>query len=950
MLKYKHMNLDSILLFFTTGAFDPTHPTLGQVLAANLGLVFALLFFFITFEIGRYLVGIKIFGKQKAYKAIIPVYGLMQLFYAINLKSWLALICYLPIVGLVPFAIFSFLLPKAFATPTFIQILTLLFPWLGFNLIGFDKKYEFQYQKGKNVAFKNEFRTVMPEELSPAVTGDSATSAQNGTLLANASMISRAASAAAEQTRVMLEQQEQAAQLEAMQKKQAEEAAKKAEKHKAEEFKYDIFDSNSKEEKESSVLDFEFRMVNGRFQSAGLQPIPAQPAQPAQTNSVQPIQPAQPAQPVQPNSAQPAQPSSTNLLAIALAFAVSLIFAQNANTSNELTQVLNAKISPVISISAPDEVRVSLEPTQLGKFESQEVKVNIFTNAISGYELYFSSYDEDTNLKHVNNAITRTIPSSFSGELTPATMANNTWGYSLNNTSFKAVPKHSIQAKLKDLKTYPSGADLVQSVYLGVKANSEIPSGVYTKRLVFTALAHENPNNFFSIFRMQDMTSALCDTATTPVRTATTFDTDGSHHGDPNYVPTVTLTDTRDNNTYTVSKLADGKCWMTQNLRIAGKTITPADSNVTTSYTIPASSPSGFIAHDTSNAYVDSDGGLYNWYTATAGTGTQSMSSGNTTNSICPKGWRLPTGGSSGEFQTLYNNYNSLSALRSSPVNLTLSGDVGNSTPYGRGSYGRYWSSTAHSSGNAYLIYLAASNVYPAYNIGTYFGFSVRCVADDKLTFDSIANMQDMTPELCANTKEHQTKTLRDIRDDNTYTVAKLKDGRCWMTQSLRIAGKTLTSADSDVTSNYTIPASSGSGFGTYDTSSVYVDSGGGLYTWYAATAGTGTKALSTQGQNTTVSICPKGWRLPTGGNGGEFEALNNRYSSISDLMANANFALSGFLGGGSRADQGSGGFYWSSTVNSSDYAYYLYLNTSNAYPAHYSHKYNGFSVRCIAR
>ena len=933
------MNLDSILLFFTTGAFDPTHPTLGQVLAANLGLVFALLFFFITLEIGRYLVGIKIFGKQKAYKAIIPVYGLMQLFYAINLKSWLALICYLPIVGLVPFAIFSFLLPKAFATPTSIQILTLLFPWLGFNLIGLDKKYEFQYQKGKNVAFKNEFRTVMPEELSLAVAGDSAASAQNGTLLANASMISRAASAAAEQTRVMLEQQEQAAQLEAMQKKQAEEAAKKAEKHKAEEFKYDIFDSNSKEEKESSVLDFEFRMVNGRFQSAGLQPTP-----------VQPIQPAQPAQPAQPNSAQPAQPSSTNLLAIALAFAVSLIFAQNANASNELTQVLNAKISPVISISAPDEVRVSLEPTQLGKFESQEVKVNIFTNAISGYELYFSSYDEDTNLKHVNNAITRTIPSSFSGELTPATMANNTWGYSLNNTSFKAVPKYSIQAKLKDLKTYPSGADLVQSVYLGVKANSEIPSGVYTKRLVFTALAHENPNNFFSIFRMQDMTSALCDTATTPVRTATTFDTDGSHHGDPNYVPTVTLTDTRDNNTYTVSKLADGKCWMTQNLRIAGKTITPADSNVTTSYTIPASSPSGFIAHDTSNAYVDSDGGLYNWYTATAGTGTQSMSSGNTTNSICPKGWRLPTGGSSGEFQTLYNNYNSLSALRSSPVNLTLSGDVGNSTPYGRGSYGRYWSSTAHSSGNAYLIYLAASNVYPAYNIGTYFGFSVRCVADDKLTFDSIANMQDMTPELCANTKEHQTKTLRDIRDDNTYTVAKLKDGRCWMTQSLRIAGKTLTSADSDVTSNYTIPASSGSGFGTYDTSSVYVDSDGGLYTWYAATAGTGTKALSTQGQNTTVSICPKGWRLPTGGNGGEFEALNNRYSSISDLMANANFVLSGFLGGGSRADQGSGGFYWSSTVNSSDYAYYLYLNTSNAYPAHYSHKYNGFSVRCIAR
>ena len=207
-----------------------------------------------------------------------------------------------------------------------------------------------------------------------------------------------------------------------------------------------------------------------------------------------------------------------------------------------------------------------------------------------------------------------------------------------------------------------------------------------------------------------------------------------------------------------------------------------------------------------------------------------------------------------------------------------------------------------------------------------------------------------MTPELCANTKEHQTKTLRDIRDDNTYTVTKLKDGRCWMTQSLRIAGKTLTSADSDVTSNYTIPASSGSGFGTYDTSSVYVDSDGGLYTWYAATAGTGTKALSTQGQNTTVSICPKGWRLPTGGNGGEFEALNNRYSSISDLTANADFTLSGRVHSSSRGYQGSSGYYWSSTVNSSSNAYHLLLNTSYVYPANHSSKNYGFSVRCIAR
>ena len=227
------------------------------------------------------------------------------------------------------------------------------------------------------------------------------------------------------------------------------------------------------------------------------------------------------------------------------------------------------------------------------------------------------------------------------------------------------------------------------------------------------------------------MNPNICKASTTPNKTATQLDTDGSHHGDPNYVPTKTLTDTRDNNTYTISKLADGKCWMTQNLRIAGKTITPADSDVTSNYTIPASSISGFESYDTSNAYIDGGDGFYTWYTTTAGTGTQSMSSGNTAVSICPKGWRLPTGGNSNsEFQALYSNYNSSSALMSNPVNLTLSGYVGSSSRYHQGSSGFYWSSTVDSSGGAYDLRLSTSTVNPAnhYNY-KHSGFSVRCIA-----------------------------------------------------------------------------------------------------------------------------------------------------------------------------------------------------------------------------
>ena len=492
--------------------------------------------------------------------------------------------------------------------------------------------------------------------------------------------------------------------------------------------------------------------------------------------------------------------------------------------------------------------------------------------------------------------------------------------------------------------------------------------------ITLTAKWKLKPKGIHSISNMQQMNLNICKANTTPLATATTLDTDGSHHGDPNYVPTVTLTDTRDNNTYTVSKLADGRCWMTKNLRISGKTITPADSNVTANYTIPASSISGFSSHDTSNAYVDSDGGFYTWYTATAGTGTQTLSTQgqNTTASICPKGWRLPTSGSGGEFQVLYNNYNSSSVLRSNPVNLILSGSVSFSSHGNQGSYGFYWSSTVYSSNNAYGLGLNTSNVNPALNGSyKYYGLSVRCIADDKLGLSSIANMQDMTPEVCAATTtpnktataldtdgSHHgdpnyvpTKTLVDTRDNNTYTVSKLADGKCWMTQNLRIINKTITPADSDVTSNYTIPASSISGFITYNTSNAYVDSDGGFYTWYTTTAGTGTRSLSTNGQNTTVSICPKGWRLPTSGGDGEFQVLYNNYNSSSALRSNpVNLTLSGGVRSGSRHDQGSVGFYWSSTVYSSYGAYYLHLNTSDVNPANYVNKYNGHPVRCIAR
>ncbi len=118
-----------------------------------------------------------------------------------------------------------------------------------------------------------------------------------------------------------------------------------------------------------------------------------------------------------------------------------------------------------------------------------------------------------------------------------------------------------------------------------------------------------------------------------------------------------TLTDVRDNNTYTVRYIISAsnykRCWMTQNLRTeAGKVITPSNSNVSQNYTIPSAdltlgdSYTEARVHNSGNAEY---GYYYNYCAATAGTICSNPDEENSTNEagaiydICPKGWRLPS-------------------------------------------------------------------------------------------------------------------------------------------------------------------------------------------------------------------------------------------------------------------------------------------------------------------
>ena len=228
-----------------------------------------------------------------------------------------------------------------------------------------------------------------------------------------------------------------------------------------------------------------------------------------------------------------------------------------------------------------------------------------------------------------------------------------------------------------------------------------------------------------------------------------------------------TLLDSRDNEEYTVAKLADGNCWMTKNLRLdfagldepitAENTNNPTQAFITSVRTATSSnvwctgsnatcqdqivfnsSNLGDETTDDLGHTYDEYGVYYNWYTATAGNGTSSTSSGDDiSGDICPRGWHLP---SASEYQTL---------------NASMGGDQGNTQSYNieqwisspasflnRGGFyqytrregdtdsGRYWTKTATSTYHIGEVGLFNSSVYLAngsYIAYKYQGLFIRC-------------------------------------------------------------------------------------------------------------------------------------------------------------------------------------------------------------------------------
>lgn len=282
--------------------------------------------------------------------------------------------------------------------------------------------------------------------------------------------------------------------------------------------------------------------------------------------------------------------------------------------------------------------------------------------------------------------------------------------------------------------------------------------GVWTKMNIEKNMKGETvwTTTISDLSNMQEITRQICD---------------ASEEGE-----TATLTDTRERgiNSYIVGKAADGNCWMLQNLKLGNTTRTTTKENfihnrnrvsvlVTTKVNNATGRGDGNFSLENRipfvegfyNSYRDPDYGnrsvfecseeygcYYNWYAATAGSGTSSTISGDATNSICPVGWILP---SESEFKALINSYGKeLNKTNQDIGSILNASDASNTTGnipgfaksgYIRGTGGLnisgsdLWLRSASSSKSAYELLVGNNRIGIYENSKNGSAIPVRCVS-----------------------------------------------------------------------------------------------------------------------------------------------------------------------------------------------------------------------------
>ncbi len=628
----------------------------------------------------------------------------------------------------------------------------------------------------------------------------------------------------------------------------------------------------------------------------------------------------------------------------------------------------------------------------VGTYEDEigETTFKVFCNDPNGFSIYAIGFSDDT---YGNTTMKPSSTPASNGIVTGTATSGNTsnWAMKLSSVSNDYTPTittgysayHAVPEEYTKVATFTSNTDATsgssfKSTYAAFISQAQA-ADTYVGKVKYTVV---HPANEAAPITpdatMQNMDPSKC--TSTPIN----------------------VIDNRDDHIYVAQRLADGNCWMMENLDLGRTNLTTdlTSSNTNLSTTITASTFNGwkvttgtqatstgeFIPLDGSDSTTGTAyGTLYNYFAASAGTVSGSAYSNDATYDICPAGWRMPTGGTNGEFSTLYSNasYNTAAKIRASVSEngaaFALVGRFYNAAPSSQGTMGYYWSKTRKSDTAMNSVRLSSSYFFATDSAGRNSGYAIRCILNEPKTISKLTYLQDFNnlsaadkATVAESMEDNTLYNLIDNRDNRTYAISKLADGNIWMAENLDL-GRTslttsLTSANTNLTTTVTAATFNGwkvsSGTQTYTTGEYAPVSGtdasttfsyGSVYNYCAASAGT--ICTSSNTQNATSDLCPAGWRMPTGGASGELKNLyDNYYTSASSLRTyipygGAGFSLSGYMGTGEPGGMGTLSYYWSSTYgNGTPVMYTMGVSNGSVTPANQTYRYYGNSIRCIAK
>ena len=261
--------------------------------------------------------------------------------------------------------------------------------------------------------------------------------------------------------------------------------------------------------------------------------------------------------------------------------------------------------------------------------------------------------------------------------------------------------------------------------------------------------------------------------------------------------------------------------------------------------------------------------------------------------------------------------------------------------------------------------------------------------------------MQDGTESLCKEIYVGATETLIDTRDNTTYMAGRLKDGKCWMLDNLALdptnsttaanmnasntnatqeaitnllnGGSTTAGWSNTAVANVTTLFSSNDSYiqphinnvskdtlvTSYGPASTNGQAKVGIYYNYCAASastycyagGSGIDVPDTL-IDAPQDICPANWRMPTGGDSGEYYTLAQKYggdaTNTNSLQYNLSTPLSGYYITNVAVNQGRYGYWWSSTFGNSNEMHYLVVNPTYVAPSGGTNRNIGHSMRCL--